>query len=62
MTGIGKSTYSGSPLELLVVTGFRLPVYFALLLLQRIDRDQKKGISECCTTFPEPFGIYLVDV
>jgi len=40
----------------------RLPVYFASVLLQRMDRVQKKGISECCTTSSEPYGIYLVDV
>jgi len=62
MTGIGKSIYSGGPLELLLVTGFRLPVCFASVLLQRMDRVQKKGISECCTTSSEPYGIYLVDV
>jgi hypothetical protein len=50
------------PLELLLVTGFRLPVCFASVLLQRMDIVQKKGVSECCTTLSELYGIDMVDV
>ena len=62
MTGILKSTYCGGPLELLLVTGLRLSVCLASLLLQRMDRVQRKGVSECCTTLSESYGIDFVDV